>query len=125
MIVLGLSFTSTQKTTNIHLAIVLIYSVQVRLYEKINKAFAPLEFFTTHQWRFISNNPIHLMEEMTTEDQEMFYFDVRKINWQNYFENYILGIRQIVFKEDFNTLPLARSNLKRYHFQNAYCNIAL
>ena len=65
------------------------------------------------------------MEEMTTEDQEMFYFDVRKINWQNYFENYILGIRQIVFKEDFNTLPLARSNLKRYHFRNAYCNIAL
>ena len=114
MIVLGLSFTSTQKTTNIHLAIVLIYSVQVRLYEKINKAFAPLEFFTTHQWQFISNNPIHLMEEMTTEDQEMFYFDVRKINWQNYFENYILGIRQIVFKEDLSTLPLAKRNFKRY-----------
>ena len=88
--------------------------MQVRLYEKINKAFAPLEFFTTHQWRFISNNPIHLMEEMTTEDQEMFYFDVRKINWQNYFENYILGIRQIVFKEDLSTLPLAKRNFKRY-----------
>jgi fatty acyl-CoA reductase len=113
MIILGYLLHPPRKQ-KIHLAIVLISFVQVGLYEKINKAFAPLEFFTTHQWRFISNNPIHLMEEMTTEDQEMFYFDVRKINWQNYFENYILGIRQIVFKEDLSTLPLAIRNLKRY-----------
>jgi hypothetical protein len=51
---------------------------------------------------------------MTTEDQEIFYFDVRKINWQNYFENYILGVRKLIFKDDPVTLPLARSNLKRY-----------
>jgi fatty acyl-CoA reductase len=88
--------------------------VQVRLYTKTDKAFVPFEFFTTHQWRFISDNPIHLLEEMTTEDQEMFNFDVRKINWQSYFENYILGIRQLVFKDDPITLPFARSNLERY-----------
>jgi fatty acyl-CoA reductase len=88
--------------------------MQVRLYTKADKAFVPFEFFTTHQWRFISDNPIHLSKEMTAEDQEMFYFDVRKINWQSYFENYILGIRQHVFKDDPTTLPLARSSLERY-----------
>ncbi|XP_046464442.1 putative fatty acyl-CoA reductase CG5065 [Daphnia pulex] len=87
----------------------------VRLYTKADKAFVPFEFFTTHQWRFISDNPIHLSKEMTAEDQEMFYFDVRKINWQSYFENYILGIRQLVFKDDPTTLPLARSNLERLY----------
>ncbi|XP_046651724.1 putative fatty acyl-CoA reductase CG5065 isoform X2 [Daphnia pulicaria] len=87
----------------------------VRLYTKADKAFVPLEFFTSHQWRFISDNPIHLSKEMTTEDQEIFYFDVRKINWQNYFENYILGVRKLIFKDDPVTLPLARSNLKRLY----------
>ncbi|EFX68378.1 hypothetical protein DAPPUDRAFT_114575 [Daphnia pulex] len=51
---------------------------------------------------------------MTTEDQEMFYFDVRKINWQSYLENYILGIRQFTLKDDPTTLPTARTNLKRW-----------
>jgi fatty acyl-CoA reductase len=80
---------------------------------KADKAIASLEFFTTHQWRFISDNPIHLLEEMTTKDQEMFYFDVRNINWQSYLENYILGIRQFTLKDDPTTLPAARTNLKR------------
>ncbi|EFX73129.1 hypothetical protein DAPPUDRAFT_110093 [Daphnia pulex] len=51
---------------------------------------------------------------MTTEEQEMFYFDVRKINWQSYLENYILGIRQFTLKDDPTTLPTARTNLKRW-----------
>jgi fatty acyl-CoA reductase len=88
--------------------------MQVRLYMKADKAISSLEFFTTHQWRFISDNPIHLLEEMTTKDREMFYFDVRNINWQSYLENYILGIRQFTLKDDPTTLPAARTNLKRY-----------
>ncbi|XP_046651738.1 putative fatty acyl-CoA reductase CG5065 isoform X2 [Daphnia pulicaria] len=87
----------------------------VRLYMKADKAISSLEFFTTHQWRFISDNPIHLLEEMTTKDREMFYFDVRNINWQSYLENYILGIRQFTLKDDPTTLPAARTNLKRLY----------
>ncbi|KAI9553796.1 ABC protein [Daphnia sinensis] len=88
----------------------------VQLYRKANEAFSTYEFFTTHQWRFISNNPIRLMKEMSIVDRELFYFDVRRINWQNYFETYILGLRLYVLKDDIGSLPLATSNLNRLYW---------
>ena len=81
------------------------------------ETFSTLEFFTTNQWRFISNNSFHLLDVMSIKEQEIFYFDVRKINWQNYFDSYVLGVKNFVLKEDLSTLPLARSNLKRYYYQ--------
>ncbi|KAI9556292.1 hypothetical protein GHT06_018866 [Daphnia sinensis] len=88
----------------------------VRMYAKVNDAFSTFEFFTTHQWRFVSNNWIRLMNEMSIEDRDIFYFDVRKINWQNYFESYILGVRLYGFQEDISSLPLARKNLNRLYW---------
>ncbi|XP_057376134.1 putative fatty acyl-CoA reductase CG5065 [Daphnia carinata] len=88
----------------------------VRLYSKASKAFSIYDFFTTHQWRFISKNPLRLMEEMSVEDRDLFDFDVRKINWQNYFETYILGLRLYVLKDDISSLPLAKNNLNRLYW---------
>lgn len=84
------------------------------MYAKATLAFSSLEFFTTHQWRFISNNPIRLLEEMSKQDKKTFYFDVREIDWKSYFETYIQGARRYVLKDDHSTLPLARRNLNRY-----------
>ena len=84
------------------------------MYAKATIAFSSLEFFTTHQWKFISNNPIRLMEEMSTQDKKTFYFDVREIEWKSYFDVFIQGARRFVLKEDPSTLPLARRNLNRY-----------
>jgi fatty acyl-CoA reductase len=83
------------------------------MYERADRAFAALQFFTTHQWRFISNNPILLMEKMSAHDRDTFYFDVRDINWERYFETYILGARRFILKDDPSTLSVARSNLNR------------
>jgi len=85
----------------------------IRMYERADRAFAALQFFTTHQWRFISNNPILLMDKMSAQDRNIFYFDVRDINWEQYFETYILGARRFILKDDPSSLSIARSNLKR------------
>lgn len=83
------------------------------MYAKAAVAFSSLQFFTTHQWRFISNNPIHLLEQMSNQDKQTFYFDVRDIKWKSYFETYIQGTRRFVLKEDPSTLPEARRNVNR------------
>lgn len=80
----------------------------------MNRAFACLEYFTLRQWRFISNNPFHLMEKMSFEDRQIFYFDVRDIDWQHYFDVYIQGTRRFILKDDISSLPEARKNLNRY-----------
>jgi len=91
-----------------------IESKQVRLYDRAHRAIACLDFFTTHQWRFISENPIRLLEQLSDSDRHTFDFDVRKIDWNSYIETYILGARRFILKDDPSTLPQARKNLTRY-----------
>ena len=87
---------------------------QVRLYERAHRAIGCLDFFTTHQWRFISENPIRLLDFLSEKDKQTFYFDVRQIDWSSYIETYVLGARRFILKDDPSTLPEARRNLNRY-----------
>lgn len=66
------------------------------------------------EWKFVSNNPIQLLDEMSPEDRRLFNFDVRDINWESYVTNYILGCRRFLLKDNIQTLPIAKRNLNRY-----------
>lgn len=46
----------------------------------------------------------------------MFNFDVRSLDWNAYFKDYVLGVRKFVLKEDESTLPIARRNLTRRYY---------
>jgi len=54
------------------------------------------------------------MDDMSDQDQQLFYFDVRKIEWEKYFDTYVLGTRRFILKDDISTLHIARRNLYRY-----------
>lgn len=101
----------------------------VRIVEKLHKALAALEWFTTRQWQFKCANVLKLSEELKGKDREVgalalaedatnlgpqiFPFDVRQLHWPTYWDDYILGMRKYVLKEDDSTLPRARRNLQR------------
>ena len=53
------------------------------------------------------------MDQMSVEDKRTFYFDVRTIDWKAYLENYSLGTRLYILKDDPSTLPRARKHLRR------------
>jgi len=88
----------------------------MRLYERVERGTSSLEFFTTHGWKFAANNAMELSGKLSAKDQEMFYFDVRSIDWNDYLEKYILGTRQYVLKDDSSTLVAARKNLNRLYW---------
>ena len=90
-----------------------IWTFKVRLYDRAHRAISCLDFFTTHQWRFISENPIRLLDHLSNGDKQTFYFDVRGIDWNSYIETYILGARRFILKDDPSTIPAARKNLNR------------
>lgn len=71
-------------------------------------------YFTTHSWKFISKRSQLLLEKLSENDRQIFYFDVRKINWDDYMQNWILGIRKFILKDDLSTMAKARINLSRY-----------
>lgn len=66
----------------------------LRVQDKLNKAAHCLEYFTTQEWNFDDKNVRDLAMTLNETDKQEFCFDVAKINWDNYIENYILGIRR-------------------------------
>ena len=44
---------------------------------------------------------------------QTFYSDPRSLHWPTYLENYCLGTKKYILKEDLNDLPAARAHLKR------------
>ncbi|XP_034946133.1 putative fatty acyl-CoA reductase CG5065 [Chelonus insularis] len=93
-----------------------IEPVMLRLQKKLSKAATCLQYFTTQQWNFKDDNVRKLNEQISPEDRQTFMFDVRQIDWPSYLENYILGIRQFIFKESLDTLPVARSQIMRLYW---------
>ncbi|XP_066027584.1 fatty acyl-CoA reductase 2-like [Pocillopora verrucosa] len=65
-----------------------------KLYGKLDRATTSLIFFTSRGW-------------------ETFNFDVQKLDWNNYFLHFILGLKKFVLKEDMANLPVAQSRIRR------------
>lgn len=85
----------------------------MRVQNKLEKASACLEYFTTRQWAFADDNVKALCSALSPEDQNTFDFDVTNIDWDAYIESYVLGIRRFLFKESPDTLPKSRKTLRR------------
>ncbi len=75
-----------------------------------------LNFYTIRQWRFVSDNAIHLLDKLTAEDRRIFYFDVREIDWRAYIRNYVLGARKYILKEADDSVPAARIIMARLYW---------
>ncbi|XP_013781053.1 putative fatty acyl-CoA reductase CG5065 [Limulus polyphemus] len=97
----------------------------VALYKKLHRAVHILEYFTTNEWTFHCNNVLMLLDQLEGKDKETFSFDVRPIKWAPYMENYVLGVRKFILKEDESTLPAARRKLQRLYYYGQLTRLAL
>lgn len=71
-----------------------------------------LQFFTTRQWNFKSQQYQAIANNLTPEDNEIFDMDVDKIDTKEYLRRIMLGGRQYCLKEPLSSLPKARIQLK-------------
>lgn len=85
----------------------------MRVQNKLEKAAACLEYFTTRQWAFADGNVQALCGALSPDDRRVFDFNVRNIDWDAYIESYVLGIRRFLFKESPASLPRSRAILWR------------
>lgn len=86
-----------------------IRKLQKMLHNKIETA----KPFLTRQWNFNDENARDLLTHMSQEDNRNFQFDVCVIDWEKYMENYMLGIREFLFKQSSKSLPSARKRMSR------------
>ncbi|XP_045508563.1 putative fatty acyl-CoA reductase CG5065 [Colias croceus] len=97
----------------------------IRVQNKLEKASACLEYFTTRQWAFADGNVRELCASLAPRDREAFDFDVSAIDWDKYIESYVLGIRCFLFKESPDTLPKSRRVLRRLHIVHTLVQVTL
>lgn len=85
----------------------------VRLQSRIQKAVETLEFFTSTQWEFTNDNSFKMISEMNEIDNKIFNVDVRELNWKNYIEQYCLGTKKYLLKEDMSKMGQCRRQLSK------------
>lgn len=87
--------------------------IMQRNYVKLEKAMATLAYFTKREWTFQPNNYSLLLSEIKGRDLQEFSFDVRRIDWSDYFKDFVIGIKKYLLKEDPSDLRAAKRRLKR------------
>lgn len=85
----------------------------IKVQDRLAKSVQCLEYFTTHQWKFHSDNLQMLLDSMREDDRQEFQFDVRTIEWEDYVEKYVLGFRQYLFKQNPSSLEESRTRMSK------------
>lgn len=83
------------------------------VYKKVNKFSDVLAYFTARNWVFKNDNVQSLWQGLNADDKKIFPFDFKTLDWNNYFYNYVRGIRKFILKEDPSTIPYAKVKLRR------------
>uniref|UniRef100_A0A8C9UKV5 Fatty acyl-CoA reductase n=1 Tax=Spermophilus dauricus TaxID=99837 RepID=A0A8C9UKV5_SPEDA len=96
-----------------------------KLMDRLLRTISMLEYFINRSWEWSTYNTEMLMSEMSPEDQRVFNFDVSQLNWLEYIENYVLGVKKYILKEDMAGIPEAKQHLKRLRNIHYLFNTAL
>ena len=75
-----------------------------------------LNYFSTKKWDFGNDRVNAMHDKLTTQDRRKYFFDIKSIIWDTYFQTYIQGIRVYLIKDPLESLPVARVKWQRYNF---------
>jgi fatty acyl-CoA reductase len=84
----------------------------LKTYKKLHKYAEIVSYFSTRQWKFSNQNVQKMWSKMSEEDQEIFYFNLRNLNWDKYLGDGVMGVRTFLLKDDPKKHPKAMR--KRY-----------
>jgi fatty acyl-CoA reductase len=84
----------------------------IRVQKKIFVGLGVLQFFTTRQWDFRSDNFKAVYARLSEEEKKIFNMNTEEVDAIEYLKTVILGGRQYCLKEPLSTLPKARMQLK-------------
>lgn len=87
-----------------------------KVYSKIHKFSRVLSYFATQTWIFKSENVQRVCRKMSDRDNEIFFSDLKQLDWEKYLKVYIRGIRVFLVNDPMDSLPAARIKWRRYFY---------
>ncbi|XP_053669822.1 putative fatty acyl-CoA reductase CG5065 [Anopheles nili] len=97
----------------------------VKVQKRISAGLTILQYYTTKEWIFQSDNTKALYRRLSRDDRKRFYFDVSEINYQSYLYDFILGARKYILKEEPETLPKARKLLRKLYIMDKIVQVGV
>lgn len=86
----------------------------MKLARRFKMAAATGEYFANHEWQFGIQELTTLHNEATAaRDGSTFFHWPAQFNWETYVGAYMLGIRRFILKDTPESLPHARTKLRR------------
>ncbi|XP_022226135.2 fatty acyl-CoA reductase wat-like [Drosophila obscura] len=103
----------------------------VDVYRKIHTNMDMLKPFMNTTWHFDTKNTDRLRELMSAEERRVFFFDMAGLEWRDYFQHALLGMRLYLGKDPPTTESIAqgqrlfkRLKLLHHALQAALCCVA-
>ncbi|KAL1453638.1 hypothetical protein WDU94_009964, partial [Cyamophila willieti] len=84
-----------------------------KIYSKLSKALFSLEYFAFSTWTWRNDNVQSLWAQLGTQDRSLFFFDMGQMNWKEFCQAIMLGMRVYLVKDGIHTLPAARRKWQR------------
>ncbi|KAK5648490.1 hypothetical protein RI129_003382 [Pyrocoelia pectoralis] len=91
----------------------------LKMYKKMNLYCELVKFVTLKQRNFKDSNTQILWNSLGIDDKNVFNFNVKDINWENFYYNLVSDIRQNILKDDMSSIEKARTKarlLKLFHY---------
>ncbi|XP_039294387.1 fatty acyl-CoA reductase wat [Nilaparvata lugens] len=97
----------------------------VKVSNKVEKICSLLSYFSTRQWDFRDDNLQSMWQSLSSEDQELFWFNIKSLDWEKYFYNYMRGARQYLLKDDLSSIPAAKTRVQRLYWLHCFVIMCL
>lgn len=87
----------------------------LQAYRKIHKFCYVISYFSTREWDLENNNVRSLITDMTEKDREIFFSDLKQLDWDDFYKLYLKGVRVYLMKDPLDTLESARKRWRRFY----------
>ncbi|XP_049942289.1 fatty acyl-CoA reductase 1-like [Schistocerca serialis cubense] len=88
----------------------------VHIQKRLQTGQLMLNYYTFHEWLFINKKLFSLLEYMSPQDQETFYFDTSEIDRYDYMRNTVIGAKTYLLHEDMANISGTRKRFNRMYW---------
>ncbi|XP_073840124.1 waterproof [Musca autumnalis] len=95
----------------------------MKMYRKIHKFCAVMEYFSSNEFIFENNNVRALWDKLDAKDKRLFAFDMRSVDWTELFRISLWGLRSYVVKDEPSTVAESvkrHERLKILHYTTLF-----
>ena len=98
-----------------------------KLINKMTKSIETMNFFCLNEWSWTNTNLNKLQSTLVNTDNESlesFSFDIRSLDWKNFVEHNVLGMRHYVLKNHPDSMESSRKKLNILYFLHRFIQLA-